>query len=497
MKLKVRRINIETGFTPVVTINHKNALLYDLHAHDRVLVETTTKKRKRCIAVVDLINTDNTIKEGTIGILTETNNMLEVKNGSIVDVHPAEKPEAVTLIRKKMEGGSLSEKEYDCIVKAIVEGTLTEIELTYFVSAIAIRGLDMEEISFLTKSVARNGSRFITKKRPIIDKHCIGGVPGNRTTMIVVPILTAFGLTVPKTSSRAITSPAGTADTMEALANVSLDLTKMKRVVRSTGGCIAWGGTLGLAPADDKIIRIEKPMTIDAPGLMLSSVMAKKFSVGATHVIIDIPYGKGAKVQTKKRGEELKRHFLMLGKLLGMKMKVLLTDGRSPIGRGIGPVLEARDVLAVLKNKPNAPQDLRNKSLHLAAEMLEFSGSVRKGAGYEVARDILESGSAWKKMDEIITAQGRVKIPSLGRKSVEISSKCQGRVIEIDNKAISKLARIAGAPVTKGAGLYLYKKVGDTVRKGELLYTVYADSADKLRHVRLYNDKLKPYVIKK
>ena len=497
MKLKVRRIAIETGFTPVVTINHADAIKYDLHPRDRVLVEANGKKPKRhLIAVVDIINTDKSVPSGNVGILFEAAQDLEVRNGDIVDIHPAAKPESLRFIQKKMRGGHLSNREFDRIVKDIVGGDLTEIELTYFVSSVAMRGLDVEETVALTKSIARNGNRFSTGAKLVADKHCIGGVPGNRTTMIVVPILAAFGLIVPKTSSRAITSPAGTADTMEALCDVSLSIEEMRRVVRRTGACIVWGGSLGLAPADDKIIRIEKPMSIDAPGLMLSSVMAKKYSVGATHVIIDIPYGHGVKVANRIQASELKYHFFIIGQLLGMKLTVVLTDGRQPVGNGIGPVLEARDVLKVLKNEPDAPKDLREKGLLLAAEMLEFSGSVHRGEGYETAKDILESGSAWKKMQEIIEAQGPAAPLRLGRQRVIISASRSGTVTSINNHTISKLARMAGAPITKGAGLYLHKKAGDPVKKGEPLYTAYADSAEKIRHVKRYHEELKPYTIR-
>ncbi|MBR9692369.1 AMP phosphorylase [Candidatus Woesearchaeota archaeon] len=497
MKLKVRLVGIETGFTPVVTINHLDAIRYDLHPRDRVTVETIGKGKRKVIAAVDVISTDKSIKQGEVGVLVEVTEELSLKEGDIVDIHPAPKPDSLKYIKRKMDGEALSARELDRIVKDIVAGSLSEVELSFFVAAVVMNPLSLEEITGLTRALTRNGSRFSTKKRPVVDKHCIGGIPGNRTTMIVVPILAAFGLTLPKTSSRAITSPAGTADTMETLADVELSLEKMEKVVAETGACIAWGGSLGLAPADDRIIRIEKPMSIDASGLMLSSVMAKKFSVGATHILIDIPYGRSAKVSSRFKAEELKQHFLSLGTLLGMKLTVMLTDGNQPIGNGIGPVLETRDVLAVLQNKPDAPQDFKEKSLRLAAELLEFAGGLSKRASYEVAKDVLESGSAWKKMQEIIAAQGPPKEQfKLGHLRTKLLATHAGTVKSIDNKAISKLARLAGAPITKGAGLYLHKKVGDKVKKGEPLYTAYADSTEKIRHVKLYHEELKPYRVK-
>lgn len=497
MKLTARLIGIETGFTPVVTINHRDAIRYDLHPRDRVLLETVGRPKRRSIASVDVIFTDKSVKKGEVGVLLEAANELGIKNGDVINLHPAPKPESLAYIKKKMRGETLNERELDKIVKDIVNGLLTEVELSFFVAAVSMQELHLEEVTGLTKAVAKNGARFRTRKRPVADKHCIGGVPGNRTTMIVVPILAAFGLTIPKTSSRAITSPAGTADTMEVLANVELALPLMKRVVQQTNGCIAWGGSLGLAPADDKIIRVEKPMSIDAPELMLSSVMAKKYSVGATHVLIDIPYGRGAKVQNRQQAEELKQHFLTLGTLLGMKVRVLLTDGSQPIGRGIGPALEARDVLAVLQNKPEAPRDLKEKGLLLAATLLEFAGGLSSKESRKVAREILESGRAWQKMEEIIRAQGAPKEqPRLGHKRTKIIARKSGTIRAINNKAISKLARLAGAPVTKGAGLYLHKKVGERVQQGEPLYTVYADSGEKLRHVKRYHQELQPYTIR-
>ena len=497
MKLKVNLVSIETGFNPVVTINHKDAIKYDLHPSDRVLVETVGKKKEqKLIAGVDVIMTDRSVKQGEVGVLIETAEQLGLKNKNIVDIPPAPKPESLKYIKKKMEGRQLGPREVEKIVRDIVDGVLTEVELAYFVGAVGQHDLNLEEVTALTKAIAKTGRRFKTPRKPVADKHSIGGVPGNRTTMILVPIVAAFGLVVPKTSSRAITSPAGTADTMETLCRVELSMEEMEKVVAKTGACLAWGGSLGLAPADDRIIRVEKPMSLDTPSLMLSSVMAKKFSVGATHVLIDIPYGKTSKAEKRIHAEELRLHFLTLGKLLGMDTQVVITDGRQPIGRGIGPMLEARDVLAVLQNKKDAPTDLREKSLRLAAEMLEFCGGVKKGAGYEVAKDILESGSAWHKMQEIIAAQGPSEKFYLGRVRAQLAASRSGTIRAIDNKDISKIARMAGAPITKGAGLYLHKKVGDKVKKGEILYTAYADSAEKIRHVKRYHEELQPYTIR-
>lgn len=498
MRLKVRNFGVTTGSPNVVIINQIDAHNHDLHAGDRVFLK---KGKNSTIAIVDVLRVHSkkiiNIAPGEIGLFQEVTDELNLKDNELLNLIPAEKPESIKYIRKKIDGIELTENEIIKIVTDIVDNRLTEVELTYFVSAVSIHNLSFEEITYLTKAIANSGDRFKTKKRPVIDKHCIGGVPGNRTTMVVIPILAALGLTIPKSSSRAITSPAGTADTMECLANVSLSLPKMKDVVKKTGACMVWGGGMNLAPADDKIIRIERPMSIDVTGLMLSSVMAKKYCVGATHVLIDIPYGKNSKIDKKSDAERLKEHFLTIGKLLGMNMLVTFTDGRQPIGNGIGPVLEAIDVMKVLENKEDAPKDLRNKSINLAGLMIEFLGEAKKGAGKNLAREILDSGLALKKMNEIIDAQGRKKLEKPSPFKKVIVAEKSGVIKEIHNKIITRITRITGAPTSARSGIYLHKKVSDKVKKGDPLFTVYAESRKKLSYVDDYLKKEFPYLIKR
>lgn len=499
MRLKAHNFNIQTDTPLVIVLHRTDAINHDLHTTDRVEVKY---KNKRAVAIVDILDHHHNpkkaaiMKHGMVGLFQETTEALSVPDGAYVTITPESKPESLKHIKKKIDGSELRESELLHIVQDIVNGELTDIELTSFVTAAAIRGMSFEEITYLTKAVANTGDRFSTKKRPVIDKHCIGGVPGNRTTMIVVPILASFGLTMPKTSSRAITSPAGTSDTMECLCEVSLDLSAMQKVVTKTSACMVWGGAMRLAPADDKIIRIERPLSIDVTGLMLSSVMAKKYSVGATHVLIDIPYGRGAKVERRSEAEWLREHFLTIGKLLGMKVIVVLTDGRQPIGNGVGPLLEAVDVMKVLRNESDAPRDLREKSIEVAGLMLEFVGTVKKGLGAQVAREVLDSGDALKKMEEIIAAQGKKKLGEFSEHQLVVPSKKKGKVSEIKNKTVTKVSRLAGAPVTKVAGLYLHKKVGDEVETGEPLFTVHCGSAEKKAHVAAFLEKEFPFVVK-
>jgi thymidine phosphorylase len=377
------------------------------------------------------------------------------------------------------------------IISDITHDRLSDIEKTYFVSAGFINGWNKEEIVHMTKAMVATGDK-INFKGITLDKHCIGGVPGNRTSMIVIPIIAAAGFTIPKTSSRAITSPAGTADTMECLAKVELTEKKILQVIKKNKACIVHGGSINLAPADDKIIEVEHPLSIDAEGQLIASVMAKKYSVSSNHVLIDIPMGPQVKAKTKKQAKHLKKMFEYIGKHLGMNVKVIITDGTHPIGNGIGPLLEANDIMAVLKNDPLAPKDLREKSLQMAGTLLEMAG---KKKGLKLATKLLEDCSAFKKMQEIIKTQGKQKPINLGEFKHQVKSGKTGKITSIDNEIIAKIARFSGCPQDKGSGLFIHKKINQKVKKGELLYTIYAENKFKLNLAKDLSKKNKGYVI--
>ncbi|MFH1972048.1 MAG: thymidine phosphorylase family protein, partial [archaeon] len=427
------------------------------------------------------------VKEGEIGFFEEA--MKKVGAKGRVDVDIADQPRSIEYIKRKLHGEELNAEEYDELVKDIVHDEFSDVELTYFVSGCYAKGLNMDEAVSLTNAIVNNGEKFKFNKGVVVDKHCIGGVPGNRTTMVVVPIIASLGYKMPKTSSRSITSPSGTADTMEVVAPVKLSADKIKKIVNKHNGVIAWGGGVNLAAADDKLIRIRHPMSLDPLGMMLASIMAKKKAVGSTHVLIDIPYGKGAKVEKKNDALKLKELFIAMGKKLNIKIKVVLTDGSQPIGSGIGPALEVADVIAVLKG--NGPNDLREKSIFLATEMLKML-DVKNPK--EKVLEILESGKAYSKFREIIVAQGGKKRPHVPKASLfyEYKATSNGKVKEIHNKEISKLARIAGAPDDKTAGLYLRVRRNNKIKKGEILFTLYAESKMKLETAITYLKTIKP-----
>lgn len=489
MRLKIKDVSFLTGGPFVSIMNKRDAQLIDLYPGDRIRIK---KNGKDVISVVDF-SEDHFISRGEIGLFDEVLKNLNTKKGN-VDVSLAKRLKSLGYIKKKLEGKKLNKKEIFEIIKDVNSNNLNEIELTYFVSGCYSHGLSMKEIENLTDAIVKAGHVLKLNKHPIIDKHCIGGIPNNRTTMIVVPIIASLGYTMPKTSSRAISSPAGTSDTMESLAKVNFEVDEIKKIVEKTNGCMVWGGGVDLASADDKMIKVRNPLRLDPYGLLLASIMAKKKAVNASHVLIDIPCGRNAKIENKREAIKLKRKFIELSRHLNLKVKVIITDGKQPIGNGVGPNLEAIDVLKVLMGI--GPVDLRDKAIKMATAILKMLNvkNARKKA-----LDSLNSGKAYKKMKEIIKAQkGRIFKPEqlkCGKFRKDILSSKSGTVRILDNKDVSKIARVSGAPIDKTAGVYLYKKLKDNVKKGEVLFTIYSGSRKRLNYAVELTKERNPYII--
>ena len=368
------------------------------------------------------------------------------------------------------------------IINDVIQGDYSDIHLSSFVTACATRPLDRDEMIALTQAMLDAGEKIIWKAEPVVDKHCVGGLPGNRTTPIIVAIAAACGLFMPKTSSRAITSPAGTADTMETMAPVDLDVPAMRRVVEQEGGCIVWGGAVRLSPADDVLIRIERALDLDGEGQLVASILSKKLAAGATRLVIDIPVGATAKVRGTAAAKALADSLNSVGQAFGLQTTNVFTDGTQPVGRGIGPALEARDVLAVLQRNQDAPPDLRERALKLAGPLLELGGAASVGNGYEQARATLDCGKAWSKFQRICEAQGGMRTPpqSLFRRPIVSSS--VGHVGAIDNRKLAKVAKLAGAPDAKAAGVEVHARLGDAIEIGRPLYTIHAETSGELAY---------------
>ncbi len=492
MELKIKLLKWSAGL-PVAMLNEATAKKIGVHTKDRISIKTLSKNSRKISTLIDIVK--GLVGKGEIAVSSELKKRLGLKIGQKVIINLAPIPKSVIFIKKKLNKKSLSQKEINEIIQDITSNSLSEAEISLFVSAMYRQGMSFKETVYLIDAILKTGNKLVLKNKFVADKHSIGGIPGNRTTPIVVSICSVADLIMPKTSSRAITSAAGTADVMETIAKVDFSMNEIKKILKKTKACIVWGGSLGMVPADSKIIKIEKVLKIDPQAQLLASIMSKKLAVSSKYILIDIPYGKTAKV-TKSQALNLKKKFEQLGRYFNKKLECVLTDGSEPIGNGIGPALELIDIIKIL-DKRNGPKDLEKKSLFLSGKLLEMTGKADKGKGIKMAEGILYSGKAFEKFKDIVKAQkGSLNGIKPAKFKKDILVKKSGRIFEIDNKEINSLARVAGCPVNKLSGIYLYFHVKDKIKKGEKLLTIYSESKSRLKEaIKFYKNK-KPIKIK-
>ncbi len=476
--LAIRRVGIDTWRENVVFL-HRDCPVVRAEGFQALAKVQVRANGYTIVAVLNVVDDAGIVEPRELGLSEDAFARLKVAPGHPATVEHAEPPASLPALHRKINGERLDREDMKSLVRDIAAARYSKIELAAFVVATHQYELDRDEVWHLTEAMIAVGQRIDWQHEvgsgPVVDKHCIGGIPGNRTSMIVVPIVAAHGMLCPKTSSRAITSPAGTADTMAVLAEVELPLERLKQIARDTHACLAWGGTADLSPADDILISVERPLGIDSPGQMVASILSKKVAAGSTHLVLDIPMGPSAKVRSMESAQRLKRLFEYVAARVGLQLDAVITDGSQPIGRGIGPVLEARDVMQVLRNDPAAPQDLRQKALRLAARMIEFDPDVRGGDGERIARDILESGRALERMNAIVDAQGRRQTAVLPGPLVhDVVATQSGVVSGIDNLRLARIARLTGAPQVEGAGVDLMARLGSPVSQGQTLYRLHA-----------------------
>ncbi|MFC5437637.1 thymidine phosphorylase family protein [Rhodanobacter umsongensis] len=480
----MRRLGIDTGHELVVYLNKDSPICRSegFGAHSRLELRVGTQR---------VLATLNIVQDGLLGAdeagLSESA-WLALQPGPderVIIAHPPS-VDSLASVRAKIYGRELDGPALHGIIQDIVGNRYSSIEMAAFITAAGGDRLSLGEVVALTKAMVQTGAQLRWRQPLVVDKHCIGGLAGNRTTPIVVAIAAELGLTIPKTSSRAITSAAGTADTMAMLAPVDLDEAQIRRVVETCGGCIAWGGAMNLAPADERLIRIERALDIDSAGQLVASVLSKKIAAGSTHVVIDVPVGPTAKVRDHAEAESLAALLQQVAAAFGLQLRVLLSDGSQPVGRGIGPALEAHDVLAVLRNEPHAPPDLRAHALAIAAAVLELAGVAGADASLAMATTCLETGRAWQRFQSICAAQGGMRTPGKAAYQQAVPAAQPGRVTAIDNRRLSRVAKLAGAPAAPLAGLTLDAHLGETVAAGQALFTLHAQSPGELAYAMEY-----------
>ena len=484
--LRAKRLELYTQHEPIVLMHADCPVARSEGLSARAQIELHADGRT---AIATLYQVGGDILEvDQVGLSDNVWQRLRVSEGAEIKIRHPQPLESMSSVRAKVYGHRLDRQRIEAIIKDIAAERYSDVELAAFVSAFSSQPALLEEMVALTRAMVDAGDTLAWPGSPIMDKHCVGGLPANRTTPIVVAIVASAGLVIPKTSSRAITSPAGTADAMETMAPVDLDLPSMRRVVEREGGCIVWGGSVRLSPADDILIRVERALDIDSPAQLVASVLSKKIAAGSSHVVLDIPVGPTAKVRSRQDAVELCGHLTAVAAAFDLKVRPVVTDGSQPVGVGIGPALEARDVLSVLRGDANAPTDLRARAIQLAGAALEYGEVASDGHGEVVASEILSDGRAMQKFMAICEAQGGFSEPPVAPLRHVLEARASGVVSAIDNRLLARAAKLAGAPESPSAGLELHVKVGDQVERDQPIMTLHGENAGELGYALAFAD---------
>lgn len=491
--LRVTRAGIDTYQQPVVYMHRDCEVCRSegFVAMTRVWVHVGARS---LIATLNVVVSDRVALD-EVALSEAAWSILEPGDGAVATFRHPEPAASAEALRAKVFGARLDDAQCLALMHDVVESRLSDLELAAFITACAGDRLDHDETTALTRAMIAVGQRLDWGAVTVLDKHSVGGLPGNRTTPIVVAIIAALGFLIPKTSSRAITSPAGTADTMEVMAPVVLDIPAMRRVVEREGGCIVWGGNVRLSPADDMLIRVERPLDFDSDGQMVASMLSKKIAAGSTHVLIDMPIGFTAKVRSQHSARSLEARLYDTAEALGLQLGIYRSDGTQPVGVGVGPALEARDVLQVLRNENDAPADLRERALSLAGALLDLAPGGATGTGIDRARTVLHSGLAWEKFLRICEAQGGFREPPRAKFTAQFTATRQGRISAIDNRRLARIAKLAGAPGSPAAGLETALRIGDTVLHNQPLFILHAQSRGELAYALKYATTNPPFYI--
>jgi thymidine phosphorylase len=484
MSLRTRRIGLHTQREPVVVMRTDCAVCRSegLAARSQVLLRAANRE----VAAILFQQDDGQLGHDEVGLSEAAWKLLGGREGELVQVTHLPPLDSLRWVRRRIFGKDLGQAAFNEIMGDVVAGRYSDVQLSAFITAGSAFPFSDEETFALTRAMAEAGTQLSWGQSMIVDKHSIGGLPGNRTTPIVVAIAAACGVKIPKTSSRAITSPAGTADAMATVTKVDIDVSTMRRVVDSEGGCLAWGGGLNLSPADDIVIGVERQLDVDPEGQLIASVLSKKIAAGAKRVVLDMPVGPTAKVRSRDAAERLSARISAISRRLGIESTCILTDGSQPVGRSIGPALEMMDVLAVLRREADAPPDLRDRALRLAAAVLEAGEKAKPNTGYELAEQVLRDGRAHRKFEAICRAQGRFEEPPRAHLQCTVTAEREGKLIELDNRKIAQVAKLAGAPDSPAAGIRLHVRKGDVATAGKPLMTIHADTETELAYALAY-----------
>jgi thymidine phosphorylase len=482
---KIKKIDIDTGRNHIIYL-HKDGIILKKEGFKPLNRVKIFNDILTFYGTLHIIENDSFLNKDEIGLSKIFFKKYNIKEGDIFTIKSLEIIPSFNSILSKLDGNNYEENDLNSIFDDIIKEKYDDSQIACFCASTSGNSLNEKELMYLTKAMIKKNTKIDwntnnnnNKNKIIVDKHCIGGIPGNRTTLPSIAIIAEYGMLIPKTSTRSITSPSGTIDTMEVFTNVYASNEKIKEIVNKTNGCIIWSGNL--SPIDDIVMSVQKDLSLDGKGLMIASIISKKMTAGSNHILIDIPYGPQSKCKNIELAKSLKFDFETLGKNLGLEIYVHLSEGNQPIGNGIGPALEANDILKILKNENDAPIDLKEKIIFLSGIIIEFDENVKKGEGKKIAKEILESGRAYERFKKICEAQGGFKNEiSMAKFNRDFVANFEGKVCGIDIKKIDSLARLTGCPDDKEAGIYIYKHLNDYVKKGEKIMTIYSNSIGEL-----------------
>ncbi|MHA1734086.1 MAG: thymidine phosphorylase [Promethearchaeota archaeon] len=503
---KAKRLGLASGNLSVVVMDDDDAFARGIRHGDRVRVCRVTPsgepEGQGVTAIVDIATGTGIVERGVLGFYDEIVDRLGLgADGTRVAIQAISKPRSFAAIKAKIRGKTLTTREIQDIISDCNAGNLLPIEIAAFVTGLEVRGATDDEIVDLCLAMAHSGE-ILDFGPEVYDKHSTGGVPGNKVTLVIVPVAAAAGLFIPKTSTRAITSPSGTADSMEVLAPVTFAKEKVVELLQKNRAGIFWGGAMKSAPADDVLLNVEKPLAMDPVPLMIASILCKKLAMGVKKLVMDIPCGKGTKFPTVEDGRKYAMKFKDVARRVGIEATCLLTSAQQPIGHAVGPALEAREALWLLKDPKGskASSSLKSKSCELAGILLEMAGKAPEGKGKDAAVELLESGRAYEAMRAIIENQGGdpdvdPEEIEVGPLVAELEATVDGHVSAVENEHVNAIAKIAGCPGSKRAGVEVVQKIGALVKKGDVMLRVFSESESKLKEAVEYYNAHRPHVL--
>ena len=400
------------------------------------------------------------------------------------------------IIEKKRDNKSLNKEEIEYIINEYVSGKIPDYQMAAFLMAVYFNGMNGEECFNFTKSMLDSGERMdlTSISGTKVDKHSTGGV-GDKTTLIVVPIVAACGVKVAKMSGRGLGFTGGTVDKLESIPgmNVSLSMEKFFEIVKNVG-CSVVSQTGNLVPADKKIYALrDVTATVGSKPLVASSIMSKKIASGADCILLDVKTGKGAFMKTIDDAIELSEIMVKIGKNFGRKVMAVITDMDAPLGNAIGNSLEVWESCEVLKGK--GPKDLKGVAIYLAANMLYMAGKGTLEECINFVNEVINNGKAYKKFKEMISSQGGDlssfdNFDTLEKDDIyyEVVSEKEGYISSMDAEKLGKASMILGVGRLKKedsidykAGIILSKKIGDKVEKGDVLAVLYSSEIEKCK----------------